>query len=64
MASGVSGDACSVGIEKITGGQGKVEYCGTCEEDYCNGSSRQSFTVLLLMLVPCFTAAVSRWVSI
>ncbi|KAJ9587916.1 hypothetical protein L9F63_018653, partial [Diploptera punctata] len=63
ILSTVAGDPCSVGIEKLTAGEGKVEYCGTCNEDYCNGSSRQTFTMFLLM-VPCFTAIVSHWISI
>ncbi|PSN54515.1 hypothetical protein C0J52_10217, partial [Blattella germanica] len=56
------GDTCEMsgGIEKLTGGHGKVHFCQTCEQDLCNSSNHLSSTALLLMLVPCLAIVMSH----
>ncbi|XP_069699744.1 UPAR/Ly6 domain-containing protein CG9338-like [Periplaneta americana] len=40
-------------FKKLTNGDGEVKFCGTCEDDGCNGSSHLSLTAMLTLLVPC-----------
>jgi hypothetical protein len=56
-------DPCAVlesGL-KWAGGTGKLEYCGTCDTDLCNGASQHSVTTISAFVVPCFAIIISRW---
>ena len=56
--------AMSDSLTKLTNGKEKVDYCGTCEADLCNGASHQSFTMISVFVVPCFAIIISRWIGV
>jgi hypothetical protein len=51
-------------VSKMTSGQGKVDFCETCENDLCNASIRHSFTVISVLVVPFFAIIISRWIAV
>jgi len=59
-------DPCAMvdSVSKRTNGQGKVDFCGTCEADLCNGASHHSFTIMSVFVVPCFAIIISRWIGV
>lgn len=66
VARSESVDPCAMtdSMSNLLKGQGKVEFCETCENDLCNGSSRHSVTIMSALLVPCFAIIISRWVGV
>jgi hypothetical protein len=59
-------DPCALvdSASKWTNGKGKVEFCGTCEADLCNGATHHSFTIMSVFVVPCFAIIISRWIGV
>ncbi|XP_023708368.1 uncharacterized protein LOC111864953 [Cryptotermes secundus] len=66
VARSESVDPCAMtdSMSNLLKGQGKVEFCETCETDLCNGSSHHSVTIMSALLVPCFAIFISRWVGV
>jgi hypothetical protein len=59
-------DPCAMvdSVSKQTNGMGKVDFCGTCEEDLCNAANHHSFTIISVFVVPCFAIIISRWIGV
>lgn len=59
-------DPCAMldSVSKWAGGNGKVDFCETCEADLCNGASHHSFTIISVFVVPCFAIIISRWIGV
>ncbi|KDR18173.1 uncharacterized protein LOC110831103 [Zootermopsis nevadensis] len=66
IAKSESVDPCAMAddVSKITKGQGKVDFCETCEKDLCNHSVRHSFTLTSVIVVPCFAIIISSWIGV
>jgi hypothetical protein len=66
IAKSESVDPCAMTdyVSKITKGQGKVDFCETCETDLCNGSIRHSFSIMSVLVVPCFAIIISSWIGV
>jgi hypothetical protein len=51
-------------VSKMRNGKAKLDFCGTCEDDLCNGASHHPFTIISVFVVPCFAITISRWVGV
>jgi len=65
-AKSESVDPCALvdSVSKWANGKGKVDFCGTCEADLCNGASHHSFAIMSVFVVPCFAIIISRWIGV
>jgi hypothetical protein len=45
-------------------GQGKVDFCETCETDLCNGSNHHSITIISALVMPCIAVIISHWIGV
>lgn len=66
LAKSEAVDPCAMtdSLSKGINGKVKVDFCGTCETDMCNGASHYSFTIISVFVVPCFAIIISRWVGV